>query len=135
MVELIGYYGMSADQCDVRQSILRRCAYHEEAKRCIDIALTKNPEKAHTRGLLHIGLAEVYRHEGDIESVETEVKAALVEAKMAEKEDPRQAARIYKSCARLIGLVQGNGSEGSRLRHKAEELARSVDAQDQLLKL
>lgn len=130
MVELIGYDGMSADQCDVRQSVLRRRGQYEEAKRCIRAALAKNPEKAHTRGLLRIGLAEIYRHEGDQQGVETEVKAALVEAEASERQDPRQAARIYKHCANLTG-----GSQGSQFCRKTEELARSVGAQDQILKL
>ncbi len=136
MVELIGYDGMSADQCDVRQSVLRRRGQYEEAKKCIRAALAKNPEKAHTRGLLRVGLAEIYRHEGNRQGVETEVKAALVEAEVSEKQDPRQAARIYKHCANLTDFVEkGDPIPGSQLRRKAEELARSVGAQDQLLKL
>lgn len=135
MVKLIDYDGMSADQCDVRQSVLRRRGQYKEAKRCIRAALAKNPEKAHTRGLLRIGLAEIYRHESNRQGVETEVKSALVEAETAEKQDPRQAGRIYKHCANLTDFLQRNGSQGSKLRHKAEELARSVGAQDQLLKL
>ncbi len=136
MVELIGYDGMSADQCDVRQSVLRRRGQYEEAKKCIRAALAKNPEKAHTRGLLRVGLAEIYRHEGDWRNVETEVQSALTEAEIAEKQDPRQAARIYKHCANLTDFFeQGDPIPGSQLRRKAEELARSVGAQDQLLKL
>lgn len=136
MVGLIGYDGMSANQCDVRQSVLRRRGQYEEAKRCIQAALAKNPENAHTRGLLRVGLAEIYRHEGDRQSVETEVKAALVEAEVSEKQDPRQAARIYKHCANLTDFVEeGDPIPGSQLRHKAEDLARSVGATDQLLKL
>lgn len=130
IVELIGYDGMSADQCDVRQSVLRRRGQYEEAEQCIRAAFAKNPEKAHTRGLLRIGLAEIYRHEGDQQGVKMQVEAALVEAEIGEKQDPRQAARIYKYCADL-----SDGSQGSQFRRKAEELARSVGAQDQLLKL
>lgn len=136
MVELIGYDGMSADQCDVRQSVLRRRGQYEEAKRCIHAALAKNPEKAHTRGLLRVGLAEIYRHEGDRRNVETEVEAALGEAEIAEKQDPRQAARIYKHCANLTDFIEeGDPIPGSQLRRKAQSLAESVGAQDQLLKL
>lgn len=136
IVELVGYDGMSADQCDVRQSVLHRRGKYDEAKKCIRIALAKNPEKAHTRGLLRVGLAEIYRHEGDWRNAETEVRAALAEAAEAEKQDPRQAARIYKHCADITDFVeQGDPIPGSQLRRKAQELAQATGARDQLLKL
>jgi len=103
IVDLIGYDGMSADQCDVRQSILRCQVEYDEAKKCLRAALAKNPKKAHTRGMLHVGLAEIYQYEGNRQSARTEVHAALTEAAEAEKQDPRQAARIYKHCADLFG--------------------------------
>jgi len=135
-VKLIGYEGMSADQCDVRQSVLRRRGQHNEAKKCIRAALAKNPEKAHTRGLLRVGLAEIYRHEGDWRNAETEVKAALAEAEKAKKLDPRQAARIYRHCADITDFVeQGDPIPGGQLRRKAQALAQATGAQDQLLKL
>lgn len=136
IVELGGYDDMSADQCDVRQSILRRRGKYEEAKKCIRAALDKNPEKAHTRGLLHVGCAEIYRHEGDWRNAEVEVCAALAEAVEAEKQDPRQAARIYKHCADITDFVeQGDPIPGSQLRRKAQVLVQATSAKDQLLKL
>ena len=136
IVELIGYDGMSADQCDVRQSVLRRRGQYKEAKKCIRAALAKNSEKAHTRGLLRVGLAEIYRHEGDRRSSEAEVRMALTEAAEAEKQDPRQAARIYKHCADITDSdKQGGPIPGSQLRRKAQELAQTTGARDQLLKL
>lgn len=135
-VELIGYDGMSADLCDVHQSVLRRRGQYEEAKRCIQAALAKNPEKAHTRGLLRVGLAEIYRHEGDWRNAEAEVQVALTEAAEAEKQDPRQAARIYKNCARLFEAYEGIGAMyKAQLHYKAQELAQATGACDQLLKL
>ena len=136
IVELIGYDSMSADQCDVRQSVLRRRGQYEEAKKCIRAALTKNPEKAHTRGLLRVGLAEIYRHEGDWRNAETEIRAALAEVAEAERQDPRQAARIYKHCADITDFFeQGDPILGNQLRRKAQELAQATGARDQLLKL
>ncbi len=136
IVELIGYDGMSADQCDVRQSVLRRRGKYDEAKKCIRAALAKNSEKAHTRGLLHVGLAEIYRHEGDRRNAEAEVRVALAEAAESEKQDPRQASRIYKHCADITDFVkQGDPIPGSQLRRKAQELAQATGARDQLLKL
>lgn len=136
IVELVGYDGMSADQCDVRQSVLRRRGQFEEAKKCIRAALAKNPEKVRTRGLLRVGLAEIYRHEGDWRNAEAEVQTVLVEAAEAEKQDPRQAARIYRHCADITDFVeQGDPIPGNQLRHKAQQLAQTTGAQDQLLKL
>lgn len=135
IVELIGYKGMSVDQCDVRQSILRRRGKYDEAKKCIRAALAKNLEKAHTRGLLRVGLAEIYRLEGDRYNAETEVRAALAEAAEAEKQDPRQATRIYRHCADIIDFIYGNQIQGSQLRRKAQVLAQAASAKDQLLKL
>mgnify|MGYP001571963838 CR=1 FL=1 len=136
IVELVGYDGMSADQCDVRQSVLRRRGQYNEAKKCISAALAKKPEKAHTRGLLRVGLAEIFRHEGDWRNAETEVREALVEAVEAEKQDTRQAARIYRNCADITDFIeQGDPLPGSQLRRKAQVLAQASGAQDQLLKL
>ncbi len=136
VVKLIGYDGMSAAQCDTRQSVLRCRSRYDEAKTCIRAALAKNPEKAHTRGLLRVGLADIYRHESDWRNAESEVKAALTEAEKAEKQDPRQAARIYRHCADITDFVeQGDPIPGNQLRRKAQALAQATGAQDQLLKL
>lgn len=133
IVELIGYDGMSADQCDVRQSILRRRGKYDEAKKCIRAALAKNPEKAHTRGLLHVGLADIYRHEGEWHGEETEIKLAIAEAEKAERIDPRQAARIYRHCAVAYeGFKQISLAE--QFREKARTLAQATGAKDQLFK-
>ena len=134
VVKLIGYDGMSADQCDVRQSILRGRGQYDEARKCIHSAFTKNAE-AHTRGLLHIGLAEIYWHEGDLYDAEMEVHAALAEAREAEKQDPWQATRIYRHCADITDLIKHNPILGNKLRDKAKELAQTTGARDQLLKL
>lgn len=136
VVELIGYEGMSADQCDIRQSVLRRRNRLTEAKECINAALAKNPEKAHTRGLLHVGLAEIYRKDGDWRNAETETQMAIGAAKEAEEKDPRQAARIYRHCASITDFFEaGDPIPGSQLRHKAKTLLQTVGAEDQLLKL
>ena len=136
MVEVVGYDKMSADQCDIRQSILRRRNRLAEAKECIAVAFGKNPEKAHTRGLLHAGLAEIYKTEGNWREAEAKVQLAVKEAEEAEKQDPRQAARIYRHCASVADFFEmGDPIPGSRLRRKAETLLQSIGATDQLLKL
>lgn len=136
VVKLLGYDGMSADQCDVRQSILRRRGKYDEAKKCIHAAFTKNVEKAHTRGLLCVGLADIYRHEGNWRNAEAEVEIAVIEAERAEMLDPRQAARIYRYCANITDFIgQGDPILASQLRSKAQILAQETGAKDQLLKL
>ncbi|MDP3875276.1 MAG: hypothetical protein Q8Q22_02040 [bacterium] len=136
VVALIGYKGMSADQCDVRQSILRCRGWDDEARKCIRVALTKNLIKAHTRGLLHVGLAKIYQHEGNWYETEKQVRSALAEAVFAEQQDPRQAARIYRHCAALTDVIgQGNLIPGDKLRRRAQALAQATSAEDQLLKL
>ena len=139
VVELVEYDGMSADQCDVRQSILRRRGQYYryyEAEKCIRAALAKNPKKAHTRGLLHVGLADIYRYEGIRRNAETEVQAALAEALQAEQQDPRQASRIYRHCADITDFIErGDPIPGSQLRRKAQELAQTNGSDDQLLKI
>ena len=136
VVELTGYEGMSAEECDVRQSILRRRGRYDEAKKCILAALAKNPEKAHTYGLLHIGLAEVYVHEGDRRKVELHLHHAIILADKAAKEDRRQAARIYRQCADIVDFFRPDSPvPGDRFRHRARELAEATGARDQMLKL
>lgn len=136
VVQLIGYEGMSADECDVRQSILRRRGRYEEAKKCIEAALAKNPEKAHTRGLLHVGLAEIYSYEHNRFGMGAQMREALVEAMEAEKQDPRQAARIYRDCADIASLItHGDLFLAAELRRRAQLLAKATGAKDQLLKL
>ncbi len=136
MIMAVGYENISADQCDIRQSILRRRNRLAEAKECIAVALGKNPEKAHTRGLLHAGLAEIYKTEGNWRDAELEVGLAVKEAEEAEKQDPRQAARIYRHCASIVDFFEmGDPIPGSQLRRKAENLSQAIGATDQLLKL
>lgn len=135
VVDLVGYNNMTADQCDVRQSILRRRGQYKEAEKCISIALGKNPGKAHTRGLLHVGLAEIYQKWGLLQNAREQVLAAIMVAEDTGGQDPRQAARIYRHCANLFE-IGGNGSySATDLRRKAQELAKATNASDQILKL
>lgn len=135
VVDLVGYKNMTADQCDIRQSILRRRGQYKEAEKCICIALVKNPLKAHTRGLLRVGLAEIYQKWGLLQNAREQGLAAIRAAEETEGQDPRQAARIYRNCANLFE-IGGNGNySATDLRRKAQELAKSINASDQILKL
>ncbi len=137
VVELIGYDRMTAAQCDIRQSILRRCGRLDDAHACIRAGLAKEPRDAHTVGLLHCGYAEIFRRQRYQLTTERHVLLALEAAKEAERTDPRQAARIYRQCAPLADWIRMASPfiTGAELRQKADELARATSATDQILKL
>lgn len=135
VVELIGYDGMLADQCDIRQSILRCRGKYDEAKECIRVALAKNQTKAHTRGLLRAGLAAIYLHVNNWRDARLQVHLAITEVVLVERQDLRQAARIYRQCADIIDIVEPDSFFGKDLRRIAQEFAQAADAKDQLLKL
>lgn len=129
VVTLIGYDKMSADQCDIRQSILRRRGRIVEAKSCIEYALRKTVVKAYTRGLLRVALADIFKKEEEFEKAKKEVEKAITEAKKAEKKYPQQATRIYRSAAIILGK-----EEGKDFLKKAKILANEANAEDQILK-
>lgn len=136
VVKLIGYDTMTVDQLDIRQSILRLTMRYKEAKSCIHLALEKKPEKPHTRGLLHVGLAEILIKDGDKFSAKFELAHAVTEAKASERDDPRQAVRIYRHCARLyFKLKDGFIVDGELCLHKARAIARRIEAIDQIVKM
>lgn len=137
VVELIGYEGMTAAQCDTRQSILRSRARFFEARTCIDFGLRKDPIDAHTRGLLYCGYAETFGRQGDQHTMKRYVLLALDAAKEAERTDPRQAGRIYKQCAPLADWIRMASPfiTGAELLRIAEVLACQTGATDQILKI
>ena len=134
VVKLIGYNEMTADQLDIRQSILRRRGRYKEARVCIEIALKKTLNH-HTRGLLCVGLAEIFLKEDNRDGVVMEIRSALHEAEKCEDREPQQASRIYRHCSRLYYMLEGKQSvDGKELQRKAEALAMSVGAADQIIK-
>ncbi|MEK7176687.1 MAG: hypothetical protein AAB719_00085 [Patescibacteria group bacterium] len=143
-VKLMGGYGkMTAGMCNIRQSVLRSHFKYAEAKRCITEALNKRLVEAHTRGHLHVGRADIYWHEGSRFSgrcrrrnlVIREVQAAINAAKEAEKEEPRQAARIFWHSARFLDRISKNKTEVNQLRERARLLAEKTGAKDQSFKM
>lgn len=140
LIELIGYNGATPEQCDVRQSILRRRGKYDEAKRCIQAAFAMKTDSVHTIGHLHTGLASIYLREDNHQGVEIEVSAALDAADIVMDYDIRQAARIYRNCADILSGLGGDNEADNiflsdQLREKAKALCESVDARDQALKL
>lgn len=143
VVRLIGYEGMSAAQCDIRQSILRKQgarrddALREEARRCIAGALKKPDAIGHTRGLLLVGLAEVSMP--PFAAGRPIVDEAVSIARKVSESEPRQAARILRSCADMVDWIEGHGKlgasyEGRQYREEAKHLVGLAGAQDQVLK-
>jgi len=130
----IGYAGMTADQCDIRQSILRAVKMYDEAKKCIEVGLTKEPMKAHTRGLLLIGLADVYLHSKDTEKADQAMWSAVAEAKAAKTEEPMQAERIYRHVGNIADRLD-YVTLGDNFRQTAQNLIDATGAKDQALKL
>ncbi|MFA6339225.1 MAG: hypothetical protein WCW87_04205 [Candidatus Paceibacterota bacterium] len=135
VVNNIHYFGMSAEQCDVRQKILRKHSNLQEAKRCIKMAFEKKPKDTSTKGLLYVGLAEVYQAEIEyhgpedipykaIQKLEYNIQAALAKAYELEKINPLQAIQIYRRCAQL---TEGNDI-GEQCLVKANELAKKLEA-------
>lgn len=136
VVKLIGYEGMSPDQCVVRQSILRKRGRLEEASQCINLALAKNPRLGSTRGLLLVASADIRAKEGKLSLAKEILRAAIAEGSDAERIYPEQAARIYRHAADIFDFICGHSSEeGQELRREAEVLAKKAGSKDQVLKL
>jgi len=135
VVKIIGYERMTSAQCDIRQSILRRRGRLAEAKKCIEAALKKTAE-IHTIGLLLIALSHINFKQNNLEDANKHLYQAEGAAQEAEKQDPRQAARIYRHCSSLVDKLVGykGGKESKRFMNKAISLAETAGANDQLLK-
>jgi len=101
VVKLIGYKGMSAEQCNIQQSILRHYGWFKEAKQCIELALIKSPAKIHTTGLLQVGLAETFIREKDFKNARYAMYFAIEVAEKSVKEEPNQAIIIFRHCASI----------------------------------
>jgi len=130
-----GYGQMSADMCDVRQSILRKRGRFSEALVCINWGLQKHGSKPHTLGLLLIGKADIYSRKGEKAGAYFSVKEACNRAIDAEKDDPNQAIRIYRNVAAILDLIKMDPELSRLCRQKTAELAEATGAKDQLLKM
>jgi len=142
VVEIIGYDGMSAAMCDVRQSILRKHRKLEEAFGCIDEGLKWCKEKDwHTVGLLHAGRAEIYRHKGERRLAKDAMNTAVACADRVSETNLGQAVRIYKQCAPVADWIGKDwiGPKdfltGVELRNLAGMLAQRANSKDQFLKI
>ncbi len=134
--KILGYENMSADQCDVRQSILRAWHFYKKALNCARWGLIKEDASAHTIALLHLGISDISLKFKCILTAESHISDALSKIKEAEKESPRQAVRIYKKSAFLYQKIYGHNSiRAKTLLKKAEKLAKETGTKDQLAKI
>lgn len=129
---------MSADQCDVRQSILFRLRKYDKAIEIGLLGLSKMPLSTHTEGLLHSVLAKGYiRKKETYPEALNSIYVALKKASETEAQQPLQASRIYKHIGDTFLLHQDN--EVNRLGaeewyKKSSALAKKYGAMDQTLK-
>lgn len=130
---LLGFDRMSAAQCDVRQSNLRRVGRISEAYECIQEGLKKEFKSVATPALLYIGLADIVLKMHDKEKALDCLDKAIVTAGTIEETDPNQAARIYRHGADLADRVDRPGA-GDWMRVRALKIAFKSGAKDQLLK-
>jgi hypothetical protein len=133
-----GYKHLTADQCDIRQSILRLRGWMPEAERCIKEGLAKDP-RGHTLGQLLIGKAACLerRNEGESGRDEQLVIAMTIKsiASTIREQNPQQAIRLYRGIADILARIDGYSYEALSARVSAYELATSIGAKDQLAKL
>lgn len=138
MIKLVGYEGATADQLDIRQSILWIRKEYIEQDVCLDIAESKDGVSSHTRGLICVGRARLRLHQGRLDVAYASIIDALHWAWTCENREPRQASRIYGSCAELNKELISKGMktrfDTGVLRQRARELAEQTGAKDQLLK-
>ena len=130
--DLLGLESMSADQCDIRQSILRKRHRLLEAKECVFAALSKLDISHHTLGLIYAGLADIKQKMGKNSTFV--IKLACNAADKAVTKEPLQADRIYKQCAAIAKNI-GMTDLSNELHRKARDLAQKHNAKDQLLKI
>jgi hypothetical protein len=125
---------VSADECDICQSIFASHRDWERAAACITAGLSKDP-KPHTKGLLRASLAKIHAQKGNWSEASVQIDQAVDAALKAEDYDQAQAARIYRKCADAADQIHRCGPfSGEELRRIARLLADRVGAKDQLLK-
>ena len=123
-----GMQYLTADQLDVRQSILRKTGRKQEAIECIEAALSRPSLKPHTHALLLIGLGETT---GDIDSI---LAAYHFIGTIERSGELEQLVRVLRHCARQF-LRHGYIDEADDANRRAGEIAKKIGARDQLIKM
>lgn len=132
VLKRLGYSGMSADQCVVRQSILRKTRKYAKAEECIHHGLRKNPSRT-SEGLLRCGLAEIYlRKDRKEQAYELADDAAMI-AEQVRVTNPHQAARIYAGAADIFDELR-RPDKSAKYRRQVKSLTALTGAKDTDLK-
>lgn len=124
----------TADQADIRQSILRRTRRYAEAITLIREFYENSA--GHTRGLLAVGLADCYgyvEHVGSARERTRYINEAVDTAHQVSEAQPAQAARILRKVADLL-TEDRKVEEANRARQQAISIAAGIGAKDQILK-
>lgn len=142
----VGLEGMTPDQLDVRQSVMRKARRYTDALSCIEEALGRPGElEPHTQALLHVGRAQIMlagpkRFVNEAKGKESMVAARKLVERFAEG-DPAQASRVLRGYAELLVIIHerfGTPLDSALLRstrRRAQGLAERAGATDQLLKM
>ncbi|MBI1754688.1 hypothetical protein HYR65_00190, partial [Candidatus Azambacteria bacterium] len=128
---------LTADECDVRQSILRVAGRSGDAAVVIEDGLQKNRSDGtlHTEALLLTGKAEVLAEkQKNAEEVQEIIKRIETLVISVEKENKLQAIRVYRGLARFYKR-SGNIAKLDRAVAKARQLIQETGAKDQEAKL
>ena len=134
--EILGCESMSANQCDIRQSVLRAWHFYRKALNCAQWGLAKKDISTHTIALLHLGMSDIYLKIKCPFTAEEHLLEVTHKIEKIKKENPRQAVRIYKKSAFLYQKIHGHESiKAKTLLKKAEKLAKEIGAKDQLTKI
>lgn len=134
VVELIGYDNMSADQCDVRQSILRKRGKFSEARRCIMAAWGKEMSDT-SYCLLQLGMADVWIENGDKPSeIIKRVHEVLHVLERDNDVSLRQKIRILKQAGKVAAICRED-ELADRLVWNAQHLANEHEVRDQIAKI
>jgi tetratricopeptide (TPR) repeat protein len=129
-----GVEKLTANQLDVRQSILRRARRYDEALQCISEALNHERIAMHTEALLYIGFGEIsrkLRRSNDEAAAYREAEGLL--PKVVEQGQLAQAARIARH---LSGFYKRRGKAGpaAEFFRLAQRYAEKAGAKDQIIK-
>ncbi len=124
---------VTAEQYDVRQTILRDAGRYEDAKEVIDEGL-KIDAPIHTKALLMVGKADALSHLGDTDGARTIMSDVAAGVDDVVATEPRQAIRIYRALVRFY-KKSGNEAAMNEMVQKAYALILKTGANDQRAKL
>lgn len=124
---------MTAEEFDVRQSILRKAGRLDEALEAIEQGLQKTPD-THTKALLLLGKVGVLIQQKNAPLAQSAIAEVERLAPEVAQHDKLQATRIYRGLARFYKEV-GDSEKLDAAAREAERLIDETGAEDQRIKL